>query len=156
MRIIVRLIICHAKACARVMIWICAFYVHYFLPLPRAHTRIQIFQYDGRLSCTARLSSSKTNVVSTRREYSRTTHRINKIYSWTTHVRLSYFKAPPFHPIRSPSSVCAAPAATSAIISALRRADFKGSPCKNLYPSSPSSPSAKKTAVNVCSLRIFR
>lgn len=54
----------------------------------------------GRLSCTARLSSSKADVVSTRREYSRTTHRINKIYPWTTRVRLSYFKNLPPHSAR--------------------------------------------------------
>jgi len=84
----------------------------------RAYTRIL-----QRLSCTARLSSSKAGVVSTRREYSRTTHRINKIYPWTTHVRLSYFKnLPPRSARRSPS----APAAASTVISALRRTDFKG------------------------------
>lgn len=131
-------------------------YTHYFLPLPRMHTNIDISVRWTPLSCTARLSSSKTDVVSTRREYSRTTHRINKIYSWTTHVRLSYFKTPLPHPIRSPSS---APAAASTIISTLRRTDFKGSPCKNLHPTSTTTIPPlllKKTAVNVCSPRIFR
>lgn len=71
--------------------------------LHRAHTRVyygRATRRGGRLSCTARLSSSKADVVSTRREYSRTTHRINKIYPWTTHVRLSYFKNLPPHSAR--------------------------------------------------------
>lgn len=66
--------------------------------LHRAHTHVYYGGGGGgRLSCTARLSSSKAGVVSTCREYSRTTHRINKIYPWTTHVRLSYFKNLPPH-----------------------------------------------------------
>lgn len=45
-------------------------------------------------SCTARLSSSKKHVVQTRGRATpvQTRGNINKIYPWTTHVRLSYFK----------------------------------------------------------------
>lgn len=104
----------------------------------RAYTRI--LRRGGRLSCTARLFSSKADVMSTRREYSRTTHRINKIYPWTTHVRLSYFKNLPPRSARRPPS---APAAASTVISALRRTDFKG-PHPVKKPPTATRPSPKK------------
>lgn len=142
--VIARLIVHHVRSRACVAIWIRVYYMFYAqlrLAYARAYTRM--LQRGRRLSCTARLSSSKADVVSTRREYSRTTHRINKIYPWTTHVRLSYFKNLPPHSARCPPS---APAAASMVISALRRTDFKGPrPVKNLQPPlAPPSPLVRK------------
>lgn len=58
----------------------------------------QILQRGGRFSCYgSSLLIKDRRCVDASRIYSRTTHRINKIYPWTTHVRLSYFKNLPPH-----------------------------------------------------------
>lgn len=136
--IIARLVVHHVRSRACVAIWIRVYYTFYAQLRLVSRAYMRILRGGRRLSCTARLSSSKADVVSTRREYSRTTHRINKIYPWTTHVRLSYFKNLPPHSGRCPPST---PAAASTVISALRRTDFKGPrPVKNLQPP-PAPPS---------------
>jgi len=133
-------------------------------------------RYDGSgfslslsLSRTARLSSSKSDVVSTRREYSHTTRRINKIYPWTTCTCVCHISK---RTAASHSAACIPLPPCGGCVdgnfSVARRADFKGSSSRErererdtrAYLVSPlpkkRGEKEKKSAVNVCTPGIFR